>query len=778
MPCGRSWTTVRARTAGRAVRLVIFLVCASECPIAAATIEGLVAERLTRQPVAGATVRVIQSSHTAVTDEAGRFLIANVAPGHYDIRLSHIGYADASRRVVVARDETARLTVFLRTITTDVGGLTVTATRFGEAVFSSAQNVSVTPARRFAERDFSTTAEVLREEPGVLVQKTTHGHGSPVLRGLLGKYVLLLYDGIRLNKPTFRFGANQYLNTVDLATVDRVEVVRGPSSVMYGSDAIGGVINLVPLPPRAGGTGIILNPSMVTRYSSADDGKSVNLRLTGSYRYLSALYAVTLKDIGDLRAGGEVGKQRPTGWQEANHSTHLFIRLDENSLLRLDYLAVRQTEVPRYDRYVSGDFQEYVYDPQDRDLLALTVTSDDLGSSVHSVKAAVAFQREVEGYIEQRTGSAEVTQSEDEVRTWGGYVQLASVLRSVHWLSYGLEHYRDRLDTRRMRMSGGATWDVRPTFPDESEYRSTGLFLQDEWRLQKNVALTTGVRYSRFAIDSPLEDPFGRFEDSFDDVTAALSLSVKPDPAVHILGRWSRGFRAPDLNDEVVLKVSSSGVDAPSPGLGPEHCNNFELGTKVRTARMQGSLFLFYNQLSNLIDRRPGTYDGKTYFDENGNGVKDSAEFDIFQKYNVGRSHIYGFEYESFFKISEKWEARAACFWTRGENHTANEPLSRIPPFMGMVSIRVHPHARGWVELFVRMAGEQRRLSTRDIDDTRIGPEGTDGWATLNFRSHVELGPTFVNITLENVTDRAYKEHGSGICSAGRGVVLAAGLDL
>jgi hemoglobin/transferrin/lactoferrin receptor protein len=736
------------------------------------SINGTVLDLVTRRPVEGATVIISNTSLGTQSDSKGKFSLSGLAPGDYVIKISMIGYNESVRRLALGENDSRGLTVLLESTTIPVEKITVTASRFREEAFSSTQSVSVTAKDKFASRNFSTTAEVLREEPGILVQKTTSGHGAPILRGLIGKYVLLLYNGIRLNRPTFRFGANQYLNTVDLESLDRIEVVRGPSSVMYGSDAIAGAVNLIPESAPLDGGGMAVTPYFVSRYSSADDGQSVHLSLYGTHRLFSASLGATYKKIDDLRAGEDVGKQVPTGWEESDYKARITYYASDRTALSFDYLAVRQNRVPRYDKYVSGDFQQYVYDPQDRDLLALSVSSRQLGGPVHSMKVGLSYQHETEGRREQRVGSNAVTQCLDKISTLGGFIQLAAAPLSGHWLSLGTEYYYDRIRSRSDTTDGGKTEPIRPTYPDDSRYHSAGLFLQDEWSLIGNLWLTAGIRYSLFVMNSPLETPFGEFDETYQNVTGSLAMSFKPVPSINLIGRWSKGFRAPNLNDAVVLKYSSSGVDAPSLELDPEHSNNYEIGVKINSQRATGSLFIYYNRLNDLIDRRPGIYKGKTFFDENGNGIKDSTEFDIYQRYNVGRAWIYGFEFESMIELNRFWEVRVNCFWTRGTNETEDEPMSRIPPLMSMVALRLKPSSSIWMELYARMAGEQTRLSTRDIDDTRIDPGGTPGWHTVNFRAGFELDRFFVNVSLENIGDETYKEHGSGIFSPGRNFML------
>ena len=123
--------------------------------------------------------------------------------------------------------------------------ISITATRYENSVFNLGNNVLVINPLEIQKRNLSTTSDALNDFSSVFVQKTNYGGGSPIIRGLIGNNILMLIDGIRLNNSTYRYGPNQYLNTVDPSLIDKIEVVHGPNSVLYGSDALGGVINII-----------------------------------------------------------------------------------------------------------------------------------------------------------------------------------------------------------------------------------------------------------------------------------------------------------------------------------------------------------------------------------------------------------------------------------------------------------------------------------------------------------------------------------------------------
>jgi len=337
-----------------------------------------------------------------------------------------------------------------------------------------------------------------------------------------------------------------------------------------------------------------------------------------------------------------------------------------------------------------------------------------------------------------------------------------------HWLNWGIEYYRDEVNSDRSRQVGGISNDVRGAFPDGSIYNSFGAYIQDSFQISNKFELSGGLRYSRYSFSTHLEDPFGNFEDDFDNITGFSSARYKIKPGVNIVGSFARGFRAPNFNDSIVLQVSNSGMDAPSPGLIPEVSRNFELGIKLEKEQLSGGWFVYYNRMSDLIDRRLGLYQGLSFFDDNGNGLNDPEETTrIWQKFNVGRATIFGTELFASFRMNS-FIFSGQTFFTHGENTTENEPMSRIPPFTGLLSVRWDMENRIYVESHVRISAKQDRLSQRDVEDSRIPFGGTPGFSTFGLKGVYAFSTGKIVLTFDNLFDELYKTHGSGIFSPGR----------
>ncbi len=740
---------------------------------------GSVIDETSQAPISDVNIYFEATQIGTISDQNGNFSIENAPVGQKILLVSHIGYQGKKVQLKLAPGETKNINILLMPRALKLGEVVFTASRHAETVFKSQMNVAIATQEKIAIRTSPNTADALREIPGVLVQKTTAGHGAPIIRGMIGKDVLLLYNGIRLNKPTFRFGANQYMNTINVESLDRIEVTRGPGSVMYGSDAIGGVVNMISESLQFGELGKGSTYSISSRYGTADQSSLVNAAFAGKLGRIAFAGGMGLKKIGDLKAGKDIGTQAPTGYDEWNANLRFIVPINLQASLEFDLLTVQQDKVPRFDKYVTrefeqGDYETYLYNPQNRYLTAITLQSRPINLTwISSLKWNVSYQFEEGGTVERKTGSSAVTRNRNDLTTLGSYLQINSLCRNQHVLSYGYEAYWDRVKSSQIRDQNGEIESRRGNFPDGTRYRSLGLFLNDNIVFSAKFDLTVGLRWSYVSLSSQLEEPFGKFEDNYGDLTGTFGLSYKPKPWLNFIARYASGFRAPNFNDTVVLKVSNAGVDAPSPGLTPEKSHNFEIGLKLNKQRLNGSVFLFYNRLVDLIDRYRGTYNGLDFFDENGNGVRDINEADIFQKRNVANAYIAGWELDGRFQLSEKWSLKGFAFWTFGKNITFDEPMSRIPPLMGMAEVQFTPIKNLSIATFIRAASKQDRLSSRDRDDNRIPQGGTPGWKTLNLRfswnAHSQLK---LNLIFDNILDETYKEHGSGIYSPGRSFVV------
>jgi len=650
----------------------------------------------------------------------------------------------------------------------------VTGSRVEESAFETPQSVSTVKREEILERNYRTTPESLAYTTGVLVQKTAHGQGSPFIRGLTGKQVLILVDGVRLNNSTFRFGPNQYLATIDPAIIDRIEVVRGPGSVLYGSDALGGVINVITRkrkdfsePSKHGGEANLAA-------GSADKERTARVAGEGNVETFGYWVGGDYRVFDDLEGGGDVGVQPYTGYNEYHANSVLSLKPGKDKRLDFSVQYTRQNDLPRTDKYVNND-ESRIYNPQERQFYSLQWNGAMHAALADRLRAGISYQLMHEALERKKVNDPSwgVRNYDDKVGTVGLTLQLDKAIGSKNLLTYGLEHYRDEVKSWRVDTKGGTSTDKRGNFPDGSKYNTTGLYLQDEYFVSDKSAFTLGIRYSLSQAKTTLED-YGDLDETYDDVTGSLRWSGEVQRGMRLFAGIAQGFRAPNLDDIAVLKNTNEGEDVPSPGLKPEKSINYELGMKMNRAAWQGTMTAFYSDYSDLIDRRRSTYKGLDFIDENGNGVRDPGEPNVVQKFNVGDAYIYGIEMDSRVVFNRDWSAFGNFAWMYGQNETDNEPLSRIPPMRLILGVRWEmPASSWWVEPLAEFNDRQDRLSSRDIRDPRIPDGGTPGYALFNLRGGWHDRRQRVDIALNNLTDREYKVHGSGLYGPGREIKIS-----
>ncbi len=645
----------------------------------------------------------------------------------------------------------------------------VTGSRVEESVYESPQAVSTVTREEVLKRNYRTTPEALTYEPGVMVQKTAHGQGSPFIRGLTGKQVLILVDGVRLNNSTFRFGPNQYLATVDPATIERIEVVRGPGSVLYGSDALGGVINIITRKRQSFKPGSAFNGEANLVYGSADKEKTARLAGEGNVDSFGYWLGGDYRDFDDLEGGGDIGTQEFTGYNEYHANAVFTYR--PSAKRRLDFIVQQTTQLnlPRTDKFVNSN-ESRIYDPQERTFFSLQWDDAYHSAMTDRLKISLNYQLAHEALEQKKFTSSTLKSKDDKVGSTSLLMQADKAIGDSHLLTYGFEVYSDRVDSQRVDTdtSTGVSKDKRGNFPDGSKYLTSGLYLQDQYFVSDTSTVTAGIRYSYSRAQTTLEG-FGDFDESYDDVTASLRWSGEIQQGLRLFAGIAQGFRAPNLDDIAVLKSTNEGEDVPSPDLKSEKSINYEIGLKFNKEKWQGTLTTFYSDFTDLIDRRPGTYKGLGFIDDNGNGVQDPDEDNVVQKFNVGNAYIYGIEMDGSVFLNRDYSLFGNASWSYGQNQTDDEPLSRIPPARLIAGLRWEkPGSPWWLEPLAEFVDNQDRLSSRDVSDPRIPAGGTPGYALLNLRGGWGDRRQRVDVALNNLADREYKVHGSGLFGPGR----------
>lgn len=641
--------------------------------------------------------------------------------------------------------------------------------------------VDVIDSRQLSERRPRTVPEALMEGAGAYIQKTNHAGGSPIIRGMVGPQNLILIDGVRFNNSTYRTGPLQYLNTVDSFSLERIELMRGPGSVLYGSDAIGGVIDLVtrdPVAPEEGKTSRFA-PLVILRGETCDLERSGRGALSFDAKDFGLIGGASIHVFDDLRAGGDLGVQPWSGYDEVDWDAKVRVGRAGDDRLEILYQGVRVRNAGRTDKLESKG-QLTLYDENFRDLVyaAGHLRIDPLATRITitpSWQRQLETRRKISFSDPEYEDVSKVAWSRDTVNTLGGAVRLDTRLFARRLdLVYGAEYYHDFVHSEASQGPDEASMEEAiPTYPEGSGYDTFGAYAlatgtplrTENW---VEVVVYAGARFSAFAARAPGIEGFGDVELRSTGGVAAAGIHLRKRGVFNVGIGFDEGFRAPNLMESARIGDTGNWFHVPNPALNSERAESLEASGRVRAGPVALGAVVYTTFLRDYIVRLPATYEGN----ETVGGAM------VVQNANSGRGRVVGTEGTLMVETPIGVAVGGNLTWTHGEYEDPVEgwvPMSRIPPLFGNARVRV---ARPWhdlfVEVFAQFAGAQDRLSPLDITDPRIPEDGTPGWWTLNLRAGIRPVEWLqISVGGSNLTNQPYKVHGSGIYGSGATAWLA-----
>jgi len=670
--------------------------------------------------------------------------------------------------------------------------IVVSATRTDKRVFDVPNTVNlITEKELRRHRVVRTVPEALKEIPSVMVQKTSHGQGSPYIRGFTSFRTVFLIDGVRLNNSVFRDGPNQYWNTVDPLSISRLEVVKGPGSVLYGSDAIGGVVNAITTNQDQGDQdkAYSFNRTVFYRFASAERGSTGRFEVGGAfYDKLSFLVGGDIKHFGNIRAGRGTGYQPKTGYDEYDGDFKFNYFIDNRSTLTLAYQKVDQDDAWRthktkygvsWEGTTFGSDHRRSFD-QSRDLACLRYKLKNDGRFLEDFNATFSYQNQKEDRYRIKSSYKSDKQGFDVGSIGLSFQMNSSLLKSGKWTA-GVEYYRDSVDSYKKSWNSDGSFagsSIQGPVADNSSYDLLGIYMQDDIPIFDRLNLILGARYTFAAVNADkYEDPVTNNEASLTDKWGALVGSMRLLYGLDDASCWnlftgvSQGFRAPNLSD--LTRLDSSGStwkEVPSPNLDPERYLSYELGIKSDFDAWTGQTTYFYTDIRDMILR---TATGQ---------VLPGGELEV-TKTNAGDGYIHGVELNGSYRFHSRFTAMTAFSWVYGatDNYPSvdapkkKEPLSRLMPITTHLGLRWEDeNDKLWIEGLCSIATKANKLSSRDDSDTqRIPAGGTPGYIVFTLRSGFKVSEDLTFTTaFENITNEDYRIHGSGLNEPGANLVV------
>ena len=677
------------------------------------------------------------------------------------------------------------------TKTMPIEEIVVEVARSDQSLFESPSTITVIDSQVLEKNLVRSLPEALIEVPGVMVQKTANGQGSPFVRGFTGYRTLTLIDGIRYNNSVYRDGPNEYFSLIDFHSLEQIELLSGPSSAAYGSDAIGGTLSLKTKSSdfRNKESGrYFLDGSQSFRTASAEHSQQYRTELdVGNGSKWGVTLGYSKKGFGDIRAA-DLGTLPTTDYDEYSYDIRFDIDLNNKWALTIVNQKLAQDDVwrthstifsvPFSGTDIGADLLRLK--DQKRNLNYLKVNALEVYEWLDSATLTLSHQRWDENGDRIKSNGERINDYFDSQMT-GLELQLQSDTTIGNFV-YGIDVYRDKVETGRVDFYADNSIDqihIQGPVGDDAEYDQWGFYLQGEFFLNDQLTLTLGSRYSYVrASVGKYEDPQTELAASYKDHWGALTSSARISFQPNTVANWnlwggiSQAFRAPNIADVSRFgKSRSSETEVAATNLDPEHFLTYELGSKTHWNNswfqdISLSVTAYYTDIRDFISSTP-----------TGNIVDGLTEV---SKQNSADGSVKGIEITSDWQLSDQLSATANMTWLRGDldtfsetksNQSVSEPMSRIMPFTTHLSLFwISNNHDYWSRLHIIRANKADRLSSADQQDLeRIPPDGTPAYTLVNLNSGWEISQHLqLTVGINNLFNKAYRSHGSGTNEPGR----------
>ncbi len=708
--------------------------------------------------------------------------------------------------------------VRLKTRTFEVEEFIVSANRWEQKSDEVPNLISTITLPSVRIQNPQTAADLVALGGDVFVQKSQLGGGSPMLRGFSTNRVLIVIDGVRMNNAIYREGNIQNIISLDPAVIDRTEVIFGPGATMYGSDALGGVMDFhTKRALFSTGDSIYLKAEALARYSTASDEQTYHLDLNIGGRKIAFLTSASWSDFGDLLMGSwkhpeylrneyqsrtasgdtvimnsDPRRQIATGYSQLNTTNKLRFKAGKHLDIDLANHFSQLSDVPRYDRLIQVKngtlrYGDWYYGPQVWMMTSATANYKGRSAMFDEARMTVARQDYQESRHDRKINDAGLNEQTEKVGIWSVNIDFdKSSEKKDGLICYGAEYVRNNIkstaDTRNI-----LTGDIAPAgsrYPNgKNIYNSFALYGGYKFNLSRKFTLSTGARYNFVSLNSKIADnsfynfPFTTIGTANSALTGAAGAVYRPDGHTELTLNLSTGFRAPNLDDLGKVFESAPGVlVVPNPDLRPEYLYNIDIGA----SRDFGSFIHaeasgFFSYLDNAMIRREYSFNGASTMNYLG------EQSTVYAVVNAGYAIVYGTRLKAEIKPLAYLRVKSSLTLTGGHDNE-NEPLRHVPPIFGVTHV-IYERSFIKADLYSVYNGsvpfDKLALSERDkpymyADDDEGNP-WSPGWFTLNFKSSFNISNRLELTTgVENILDLRYRPYSSGIVSPGRNFIFSA----
>jgi len=699
----------------------------------------------------------------------------------------------------------------------NIDGVVVSATRWNQVSSGVPSSIISISPKTVSLLNPQTAADLLGASGKVFIQKSQQGGGSPMIRGFATNRLLYTVDGVRMNTAIFRSGNIQNVISLDPFATENTEVFFGPGSVIYGSDAIGGVMSFQTLTPKLSMTDQpYISGKAVSRYSSANNEKTGHFDINVGWKKWAMLSSISTFNYGDLKMGSNGPKeylqpyyvqrqdsvdrimtnndpriQTPTGYQQMNMMQKIRFSPNEKWDFQYGFHYSETSEYSRYDRlirYKNGlpRYAEWYYGPQKWMMNNLNIMHTANNKVYDQLSVRLAQQHFEESRISRDINKPGRETRIEKVDAFSANLDFTKSLRENNTLFYGAEAVWNDVTSIGIdeNIVTNIIQDGATRYP-QSTWSSYGAYLTDQQHFSDKFMLQGGLRYSLYMLDATFDTtfypfPYTKAEVSNGAVTGSIGFVYKPSDKWVISANGATAFRSPNVDDLGKVFDSEPGsVIVPNPDLEAEYAYNADLGlSKVFGKSVKIYTTGYYTILQNAMVRRDFQLNGLDSILYDGEMSKVQAI------QNAAVAHVYGVQVGFEIKLPEGFGFESDFNFQKGEEELddgTTSPSRHAAPQFGVTRLSYHTGKLD-MQFYAQYCGEvsYENLPEEEKGKTEIYAKDADGnpyspaWYTLNFKAMYQLNNTFtVSAGLENITDQRYRPYSSGIVAPGRNFILA-----
>ncbi len=694
----------------------------------------------------------------------------------------------------------------------------LTPNRWKQTANEVPQKVTVINSSAVALQNPQTAADLLTISGKVFMQKSQQGGGSPMIRGFATNRLLYSIDGVRMNTAIFRGGNIQNVISLDGFVIDKTEIVFGPGSVMYGSDAIGGVMSFQTLTPRFSlEDKTRVSGSAVSRISSANEEKTAHFDVNVGWKKWALVTSISSNNFGDLRMGSHGPEeylrpfyvqrqngvdvvvtnedplvQKPTAYSQINVMQKVRFAPNENWDIQYGLHFSETSSYSRYDRHIRYDndglprYGEFNYGPQKWIMNNFMISHKKATTLYDALEIRLAHQFFEESRISRSINKPKRQTRIEKVNAYSFNADFTKAINKKNIVFYGLEYILNDVDSEGIdtNIITGVN-SVGPARYPQAIWQSIGIYLNNEFKVSEKTVFQAGLRYNQFILKADFDTtfypfPFTEANINKGSLTASAGIVYSPTENWILSSNLGSAFRAPNVDDIGKIFDSEPGsVVVPNPNLNAEYASNLDVNVARKFGKnIKVDVSAYYTLLQNAMVRRDFTLNGSSEI------IYDGELSQVQAIQNAAKANVYGFQAGIEVKSPSGFNFSTDLNFQKGEEELDNgdkSPSRHAAPFFGISRIGYETSNFDFqVNVQFSDAVNFSDLAEEEKGKTEIYAKDKDGnpyspsWYTLNFKTLYQLTNNFtITAGLENITDQRYRPYSSGIVSPGRNFILA-----